>query len=503
VEKKIIIIGAGIAGLSAGCYARMNGYNAEIYEAHSLPGGLCTSWKKGGYTIDGCLHWLTGSAPSDSFYQIWEELGAIQGKRIYNHTEFYRFTGTDGRTFILYSDVDQLEKHMNELSPQDSVTTGQLCGLIRKFSGFRMPQDKAFELFGLIDIFRMVIKMRPYMKDMNFCNSITVGEFAGRFKDQLLREVLPIVLGDKDMSLFPLIMTMALLHNKAGGFPEGGSLEFARGIEKRFLDLGGKIFYGKKVDKILVKDGKASGVKLAKGEEIPGDYVISCADLHATIHDMLDGKYIEPQHQDLFSNSRIFGSSVQVSYGVNKDFSKEPDCVAQLFKLVEPILIGNQKSEWFMVRNYSFDSSLAPKGKTVIETTFMVDDFAYWEKLYTDKTAYKAEKDRIALMVSGELEKKYPGFKSSIEVTDVLSPMTYVRYTGNYKGTYMTWIMTPELMKKHRMIKKTLPGLQNFWLSGMWLMPPGGVPTGAKTSRDILQIICRKEKKKFRTIEIE
>lgn len=497
MEKKIIIIGAGIAGLSAGCYARMNGYDAEIYEMHSLPGGLCTSWKKGGYIIDGCLHWLTGSAPADSFYEIWKELGAIQGKRIFNHTEFYRFTGTDGRTFILYSDVDRLEKHMKELSPEDVEATEKLCSLIRKFAGFRMSQDKAFELFNLIDIFRMVVKMMPYMKDMNFCNSITIGEFAGRFKDQLLREVLPFVLGDNEMSLFALVMTMALLHNKAGGFPEGGSLEFARGIEKRFLNLGGKIFYGKKVDRILVKDGIASGVKLSKGEEILCDYVISCADLHTTVYQMLDGKYIEPQHEDLFSNSKIFTSSVQVSFGVNMDFSNEPDCIAQVFKLNDPILIGNQKTEWFMVRNYSFDPSLAPKDKTVIESTFMVDDFSYWEKLYTDNPAYKAEKERIALITSDELEKKYPGFKSKIEVTDVLSPMTYVRYTGNYKGSYMTWVMTPELMKKHRMIKKTLPGLKNFWLSGMWIQPPGGVPTGAKTSRDIVQIICRKDRKKF------
>ena len=501
MEKKIIIIGAGIAGLSAGCYARMNGYDAEIYEMHNLPGGLCTSWKKGGYTIDGCLHWLSGSAPADSFYQIWKELGAIQGKRIFNHSEFYRFTGSDGRTFILYTDADRLEKHMNELSPEDSETTKLLCGLIRKFAGFRMPQNKAFELFNLIDIFRMVIKMRPYMKDMNFCNSITIGEFARRFKDQLLREVFPITLVDNDMSLFAFVMTMALLHNKAGGFPEGGSLEFAKGIEKRYLDLGGRIFYGKKVDKILVRSGKAAGIKLSKGEEIEGDYVISCADLNTTIHHMLDSKYIEPQHEDLFSNSKIFTSSVQVSFGVNMDFSNEPDCIAQIIKLNTPILIGNQKTDWFMVRNYSFDPSLAPAGKTVIESTFMVDDFDYWERLYENRTDYKAEKERIAGIVSDELEIKFPGFKSRIEVTDVLSPMTYVRYTGNYRGSYMTWVMTPELMKKHRMVKKTLPGLENFWLSGMWIQPPGGVPTGAKTSRDILQIICRKDKKKFRTIE--
>jgi hypothetical protein len=45
--------------------------------------------------------------------------------------------------------------------------------------------------------------------------------------------------------------------------------------------------------------------------------------------------------------------------------------------------------------------------------------------------------------------------------------------------------MTPDLLKRHRMIKKTLPGLKNFLLSGMWIMAPGGVPAGAKTSRDI------------------
>ena len=47
-EKSIIIIGAGIAGLSAGCYGQMNGYRTHIFEMHSLPGGLCTAWKRRG-----------------------------------------------------------------------------------------------------------------------------------------------------------------------------------------------------------------------------------------------------------------------------------------------------------------------------------------------------------------------------------------------------------------------------------------------------------------------
>ncbi len=79
-QKSIIIAGAGIAGLSAGCYGQMNGFRTQIFERHDKPGGLCTSWKRQGYTVDGCLNWLVGSRPGDNFHRSWEELGAVQGR---------------------------------------------------------------------------------------------------------------------------------------------------------------------------------------------------------------------------------------------------------------------------------------------------------------------------------------------------------------------------------------------------------------------------------------
>jgi len=50
--KSVIIVGAGIAGLSAGCYSMKNGFQTTIFESHSIPGGLCTAWKRKGYTFD-------------------------------------------------------------------------------------------------------------------------------------------------------------------------------------------------------------------------------------------------------------------------------------------------------------------------------------------------------------------------------------------------------------------------------------------------------------------
>lgn len=118
-ERSIIIIGAGIAGLSAGCYGQMNDYRTRIFEMHTKPGGLCTSWLRQKYTIDGCLHWLVGSRSGTNFYRIWEELGAVQGRRMIDHEEFMRVEGADGKVFVFYTDIDRLEQHMKELAPED------------------------------------------------------------------------------------------------------------------------------------------------------------------------------------------------------------------------------------------------------------------------------------------------------------------------------------------------------------------------------------------------
>jgi len=69
MSKKVIIIGGGVAGLSAGIYGQLNGYDTEILEMHTLPGGQCTAWKRKGYTFDYCIHWLVGTS-SGPFHDI-------------------------------------------------------------------------------------------------------------------------------------------------------------------------------------------------------------------------------------------------------------------------------------------------------------------------------------------------------------------------------------------------------------------------------------------------
>jgi len=142
VEKSIIIIGAGIAGLSAGCYGQMNGYRTHIFEMHDKPGGVCTSWQKEGYTISNCIHWVMGLGPGSKFYRIWEELGTVQGRKMVNYDVVKRVEGSDGRTFIIYTDIDRLEQHMKELAPEDKDVIEEFIKGIRTCTRYDMPIEK-------------------------------------------------------------------------------------------------------------------------------------------------------------------------------------------------------------------------------------------------------------------------------------------------------------------------------------------------------------------------
>ncbi len=498
MSKKIIIIGAGIAGLSAACYARMNGYDAEVYEMHDLPGGLCTSWKRYGYTIDGSIHWLMGSKPGTSFYRLWKELGAVQDRKMYYHDAFYIFIDNHGQEVTWYRNADKLEEELKSKFPEDEKNIELLCNLIRKFSNFPMPIDKPYELYSIFDFFKMMKIMRPFFKDLKFSSRITIGEFAERFSNPALRELVSLILGERDFPLISLLVTLGAMHAGDGGFPQGGSLEFAKSIEKRCLELGAKIHYRSKVVKILESGGKAVGIVLENGEKIKGDYIISAADLRITLYDLLDGKHIHPKHRELFEKVKLFPSMVQVSFGVGKQMNLVRNATGIWLKTSREFF-KERKIDWLLVKDYSFDPSFAPPGKSVITAGFASDDYKYWEKLSENKEKYAEAKEKIADEVIEEIEKLHPGFKSSIEVVDVATPITYNHYTGNWKGTFMTWIITPDKEKKFRNIPKTLPGLDNFWLTGMWVQPPGGIPSVALSSRHVIQMLCKKDKKQFHT----
>ena len=498
-DESIIVIGAGFAGLSAGIYGQMNGYKTRVFEMHTLPGGLCTSWKRKGFTIDGCIHWLVGSSPGSGMHRYWEEVGIAQGRIFIDAEEFMRYEGADGRTFILYADLGRLERHMLQFAPQDEAAIRGFIANIRACLPIDPPSEYAPFLTrlrkGLTTGMLFLTKGRQIKKWL----TTTTAEFSDQFTDPTIRGALRSM-WLPEFSAFFVFATLAWLSDKNAGYPLGGSLPMSRALERRYTDLGGVVSYGSGVEKILVEGDKAVGVRLADGSEHRAGRVISAADGYSTIFRMLEGKYGDEKTREPYEHWQVFPPLIFVGLGVNRSFVDEPLTVSGIsFPLRKPTEIAGVVCERITAHIYNQDPTLAPPGKTVV-TVMMTSSYDYWKELAGDREGYDDMKNRIGRIVIGLLEERFPGISGEVEMVDVATPLTFERYTGNWKGSFEGWLLTPKnSFTVMRPMSRTLPGLADFYMCGQWVQPGGGLPTGVMSARRLMKAICKEDGKKFRT----
>ena len=493
MERSIIIIGAGLTGLSAGCYSRMNGYRTTVFEMHTIPGGVCTAWERKGYTIDGAVNWVLGTRPDGMFHRFWEELGVTRSWEIFDHHRSLVVEDDEGRQFTFSCNADRLETHMLEVAPDDAGVISELTAAIRRASRFTMPMDTPQELYGLLDWARM-IRMLPMMWFMKKWSTVTIGSFAARFDSPFLRKVFALAF-PPETPMVMLLLVLGWQHRGTAGYIVGGALPLVRSIEKRYLDLGGQVHYGARVEKILVQGGRAIGVRLADGTEHHADWVVSAADGRTTIFEMLDGAFVDPTITRRYENPKLFQPLVYVALGIAGNMDGLPESIQGfMYPLDVPILIGGTEERVMSVRTYRFDPTLAPAGKEVLVVQYETD-YEYWRELSRDRTRYRAEKERIAAAVIAGLEERFPGISVLVEMTDVATPITWERYTGNWRGAYEGWMMDAESFTTT--MRKTLPGLKNFFMAGQWVNPGGGIPTAVMSGNHTVQLICRRDRRTF------
>ncbi len=134
-----------------------------------------------------------------------------------------------------------------------------------------------------------------------------------------------------------------------------------------------------------------------------------------------------------------------------------------------------------------------------VDTTSIVQfgtNYNYWHKLRENSKLYRAEKEAIVQAVIAGLEERFPGSSKKVKMTDLATPITWERYTGNWRGSYEGWMFDSDFSLMSSM-RKTLPGLENFYMAGQWVNPGGGIPTAVMSGNHTIQMICRKDKRKF------
>ena len=482
MREKAVIIGAGIAGLSVGCYLQKNGFNTLIVEAHDKPGGLCTSWRRNGYLIEGCIHGLLGSSPSHPLYELWNELIDFQNIGFVHPDIKTVMIFPDGETFYQYADLERLSAYLLEISPEDKQPITEFINGARYVQRFRMPL-KARALFGLSDYLAM-LRYLPSLSFIKKWNSTSAEEFSARFKYPLLRRVFMHAISPVLFEMF----VCAEMDLKRAGYPRCGSLQFSRLLEEKYISLGGTVVYKSKVKRILVNNRTAQGVLMTSDITHEADIVISAADARATIYDLLGVNYISTKVERVFSQTRVNTSRIQVSLGVNRIIST-PSISTTLIP-AEPVLLSDgsiHKSIAVLIFDEKY-SSHTPPGKTLLTVQMETPNYSYWKDLREyNYSEYRLAKKRTAEAVISILEQHWNGISEEIEMVDVATPATYIRYTDNWKGSTQGW--SNDKLFGGKILKNRLPGLNNFYMVGQWVEPGAGVPNVFLSGRNTAQVI--------------
>ncbi|TGZ10612.1 phytoene desaturase family protein [Streptomyces rhizosphaericola] len=511
---RVIVVGAGVAGLSTGCYARMSGARTRIFEKHVLPGGCCTAWSRDGYLFDYCIEWLIGTAPGNDAHRVWRELGALDGKTVTNFELFNKVEDENGRSVTFYNDPDRLEAHLLALSPADAPLIRSFTRDLRRFidielypfltaPALRTVRERAATLRTVLPAFRLF--WRTAATPMHV--------FADRFQDPLLRRAFRNIFfqDPEGFPLLPYLFNMAAAHHLNAGFPQGGSLGLSRSIENRYLSLGGEVTYRARTEKILVENDRAIGIELRNGRRYFAEHIVSACDGRTTVHHLLDGRYTSPRIDKLYHDlierpGTLFPAVVSAFVGLRGDFDPgEAHSTTHLLTDEDGRRLPGALQNSLVVQARSrYSDGFAPPGRSVLHCTYF-SDYAYWKGLRTrSRREYRGRKHEVADFVRTFLEHRHPGINDRIDLVDIASPATTHRYTGNHNGSILAWKafsdaddVAARLVGKDRM---RLPGLSGFSMAGQWV-GMGGLIRAASTGRFAVQYLCRELGLEFRAWE--
>ena len=117
--------------MATGIYLLNSGYDVEILEKNTCPGGACVGWERKGCYIDGCIHWLVGVKPNTATNKLWTDVGALSPDvEIYQQDDFYTLDFGGGNKFTVWSDLEKMQSELIAFAPEDEKAIKKFCKLI-------------------------------------------------------------------------------------------------------------------------------------------------------------------------------------------------------------------------------------------------------------------------------------------------------------------------------------------------------------------------------------
>lgn len=501
-DYDVIVIGSGLGGLSCAAAFARQGFAPLVIEQHDKPGGFATAFARpGGFVFDVSLH-STAAGERNGVRNLIGGFPEITDVEFVLHPTVLRAIFPEHDITVPQRDPNGFASMLGGLFPDEREGIEALFGDMR---GLTEEVGRISRAGGQVDMSRFPVDF-PYLFRLN---NKTWGEMMdARLRDPKLKAIISSQWGyyglpPSRLSCFYYAMPFMSYLSAGGCYPKGRSQDISNAFARYATEHGGKVLLNTKVDRILVKDGAATGVATADGTEYTSRAVVSNADPFATFTRMIADQSALAEYEANWDRYSVSLSCFQVFLGLKRDLVGE---------------LGITDSEVFVDPGYDPEESYAraragdvehagigialydaiyrgysPPGKNTINI-LSLQGYGPWERFEADyfagrKAAYYAEKKRMAdLLIQQAEQVLLPGLSDAIEVMDAATPLTNVRYTGHHRGAIYGWDQTVNNSGSTR-VGHTTP-IKNLYLAGAWSRPGHGygavIPSGLECFAEIV-----------------
>ena len=502
-EFDAIIIGSGLGGLSCAAAFARQGFKALVVEQHDKPGGFATAFSRpGGFLFDVSLH-STTVGERNGVRNLINGFPEITEVEFLPHPSLFRAIYPDYDIRVPQRDLNAYIGILNNLFPQDREA---IAGIFADMQGLAQDIGRLSAARGNVDMSRFAVDFPSLAR----FNGKTWGEMLEtRVKNPKLQAVISGQWGyyglpPSKLSCFYYALPFIGYLTGGGYYPKGRSQDISNALAKYIEAHGGKILLRSRVDRVLLKDGAASGVATADGKQFKSRVVVSNTNPFDLFKKMIGDGQVLAGEEAKWKSYSVSLSCFQVFLGLKKDLVRElgvTDSEIFLEPSYDPetgyagALKGDVEHGGIGISLYdNIYHGYSPGGKNTVGL-LTLQGYGPWEKFETDyeagnKEEYRKAKERMADILIERVEKALlPGLSAAIEVRDASTPLTVLRYTGHHRGAIYGWDQTVNNSGNVRVGHGT--PIKNLYLAGAWSRPGHGygavIPSGLECFSEIMK----------------
>ena len=472
-------------------------------EKHDRAGGYATTFSRpGGFVFDASLH-STTVGERNGLHNLIYGFPEIAEVEFVPHPNLYRVIYPEHDIRVPQKDVAGYVKMLSDLFPAEQQG---IRALLDDMKGLGQDISRLSAARGKVDMSRFPQDF-PYL----FGNlTKTWGDMVNaRIKDPRLSAVVSSLweyygLPPSKLSAFYYALPTYGYLQHGGYYPKTKSQGVSNAFVKFIEDHGGKVLLNSRVKDILTKDHAAYGVRTTDGKEFKAKVVVSNACSQDTFNSMLKDEEFLKDYLARTSKYSVSLSSFQIFLGLKEDLVHKVGIRdTEIFyntsydheAAYASSLTGNLDNPGYAMTLYdNLFPGYSPEGKNTI-SILVLQGYDHWKEFEADyfqgkKAAYRAEKERMAdILIKKAEETLLPGLAKAIEVKEIATPLTNVRFTGNYRGAIYGWDQTVNNSGQNRIGHST--PIKNLYLTGAWTKPGHGyggvIGSGLECFGEIMQ----------------